>query len=117
MAIVLGVQFVSVKTTPANGSSALRRGLGFARVIMKRRYGFPASQAAHTRHSAIAAENTTGTAKKYTQLRIVTVMKHAARDQFRIHIVDKASFGWFPSCHVRIAVKRRKTVTNIPKPV
>jgi len=65
----------------------------------------------------MTAENTTGTTKKYIQLRIVTTMKHAARDQLRIHIVDKISFGRLPSCHVRMAVNRRKTVTNNPKPV
>jgi hypothetical protein len=65
----------------------------------------------------MTAENTTGTAKKYLQFRIVTPTKHAARDQFRIHIVDKVSLGRLPSCHTRIAVKRRKTETNSPKPV
>lgn len=80
-------------------------------------YGFPATQAAKMRQIVMTPEKIIGITKKYFQLKNVTTMKHAARAHVITGIANKDPLGRPPSCHVRTAMKIRRTVTKSPKPV
>ena len=80
-------------------------------------YGLPAIQAAKMRQMVMTPEKIIGTMKKYFQLKNVTTTKHAARPHVTTGIANKDSLGRPPSCHVKTAMKTRRTVTKSPKPV
>jgi hypothetical protein len=77
---------------------------------------FAESHAAAAKHSVITLANTTGTTKKYLQLRIVT----AAKQMTRAHAGPRTSAKVFgarpPSCHANTAANTRNTETKRPNP-
>src|SRR5215472_1793676 len=78
--------------------------------------GIPEIHAATARHSRIAIEKTTGTVKKYRQLRYATAAKQTTNPHALMRIAASVLGVSPPSCHAMTAANTISTETNNPKP-
>jgi hypothetical protein len=77
---------------------------------------FAESHAAAVKHTVITIANTTGTIKKYLQLKIVTAAKQMTSAHAGPRMSAKVSGARPPSCHANTAANTRNTETKKPNP-
>src|SRR5260370_14754228 len=73
---------------------------------------FAASHAAAVKQTVITIANTTGTIKKYLQLKIVTAAKQMTNAHSRPRLSSKVSGAGPPTCHANTAANTRNTETK-----